>query len=34
MKLLQLVLENLVFSFQDNFFKQLHGAAMGSASGG
>ena len=30
MKLLKLVLENCVFSFQGNFFKQLHGAAMGS----
>ena len=30
MKLLKLVLENCVFSFQRNFFKQLHGAAMGS----
>ena len=31
-KLLKLVLENCVFSFQGNFFKQLdlHGAAMGS----
>ena len=30
MKLLKLVLENCVFSFQGNFFKQFHGAAMGS----
>ena len=30
MDLLKLVLENCVFSFQGNFFKQLHGAAMGS----
>ena len=30
MRLLKLVLENCVFSFQDKFFKQLHGAAMGS----
>ena len=30
MKLLKLVLENRVFSFQGNFFKQLHGAIMGS----
>ena len=30
MNLLKLVLENCVFSFQGNFFKQLHGAAMGS----
>ena len=30
MKLLKLVLENCVFSFQGNFFKQLHVAAMGS----
>ena len=30
MSLLKLVLENCVFSFQGNFFKQLHGAAMGS----
>ena len=30
MKLLKLVLENCIFSFQGNFFKQLHGAAMGS----
>ena len=30
MKILKLVLENCVFSFQGNFFKQLHGAAMGS----
>ena len=30
MKLLKLVLENCVFSFQGNFFKQLHSAAMGS----
>ena len=29
MQLLKLVLENCVFSFQDKFFKQLHGAAMG-----
>ena len=29
-KLLKLVLENCVFSFQGNFFKQLDGAAMGS----
>ena len=28
MKLLKLVLENCVFTFQDKFFKQLHGAAM------
>ena len=30
MKLLKLVLENCVFTFQDKFFKQLHGATMGS----
>ena len=30
MQLLKLVLENYVFTFQDKFFKQLHGAAMGS----
>ena len=30
MGLLQLVLENCVFSFQGKFYKQLHGAAMGS----
>ena len=30
MKLLKLVLENCVFTFQDMFFKQLHGTAMGS----
>ena len=30
MSLLKLVLENCVFSFQGNFYKQLHGAAMGS----
>ena len=30
MKLLKLVLENCVFTFQDKFFKQLHGTAMGS----
>ena len=30
MQLLKLVLENCVFSFQGNFFKQLHSAAMGS----
>ena len=30
MNLLKLVLENCVFSFQGNFFKQLHGMAMGS----
>ena len=30
MNLLKLVLENCVFSFQGNFFKQLHGATMGS----
>ena len=29
-KLLKLVLENCVFTFQGNFFKQLHRAAMGS----
>ena len=29
-KLLKLVLENRAFSFQGNFFKQLHGAVMGS----
>ena len=28
-KLLKLVLENCVFTFQGNFFKQLHGATMG-----
>ena len=27
---LKLVLENCVFTFQDRFFKQLHGATMGS----
>ena len=30
MQLLKLVLKNCVFTFQDKFFKQLHGAAMGS----
>ena len=30
MGLLKLVLENCVLSFQDKFYKQLHGAAMGS----
>ena len=30
MSLLKLVLENCVFSFQGNFYKQLQGAAMGS----
>ena len=30
MSSLKLVLENCVFSFQGNFFKQLHGAIMGS----
>ena len=30
MQLLKLVLENCVFTFQDKFFKQLHGVAMGS----
>ena len=30
MNLLKLVLENCVFTYQDKFFKQLHGAAMGS----
>ena len=30
MGLLKLVLENCVFSFQGKFYKQLHGAAMGS----
>ena len=30
MQLLKLVLENCVFTFQDKFFKQMHGAAMGS----
>ena len=30
MQLLILVLENCVFTFQDKFFKQLHGTAMGS----
>ena len=30
MSFLKLVLGNYVFSFQGNFFKQLHGAAMGS----
>ena len=30
MNLLKLVLENCVLSFQGNFFKQLHSAAMGS----
>ena len=29
-KLLKLVLENCVFTFQGNFFKQLHRATMGS----
>ena len=29
MQLLKLVLENCVFTFQDKFFKQLHGATMG-----
>ena len=29
MNLLKLVLENCIFSFQGNFYKQLHGAAMG-----
>ena len=29
MQLLKLVLENCVFTFQDKFFKQLHGAPMG-----
>ena len=29
-KLLKLVLDNCVFTFQGNFFKQLHGATMGS----
>ena len=29
MGLLKLVLENCMFSFQGNFFKQLHGATMG-----
>ena len=29
-KLLKLVVENCEFTFQGNFFKQLHGAAMGS----
>ena len=32
MGLLKLVLENCVFSFQGKFYKQLHGAAMGSHS--
>ena len=31
MELLKLVLENCVFSFQCNFFKQLHSATMGSS---
>ena len=30
MALLKMVLNNCVFSFQDQFYKQLHGAAMGS----
>ena len=30
MQLLKLVLENCVFTFQGKFFKQLHGATMGS----
>ena len=30
MQLLKLVLENCVFTFQDKFFKQLHGATMSS----
>ena len=30
MSLLKLVLENCVFTFQDRFYKQLHGAVMGS----
>ena len=30
MSLLKLVLENCVFSFQGNFYKQLHRAAIGS----
>ena len=30
MALLKIVLNNFVFSFQDQFYKQLHGAAMGS----
>ena len=30
MSLLKLVLENCVFTFQNRFYKQLHGAAMGS----
>ena len=30
MQLLKLVLNNCVFSFQGKFYKQLHGAAMGS----
>ena len=30
MALLKIVLNNCVFSFQDQFYKQLHGAAMGS----
>ena len=30
MQLLKLVLVNCVFTFQDKFFKQLHGATMGS----
>ena len=29
-QLLKLVLENCVFTFQDKFFKQMHGATMGS----
>ena len=29
MSLLKLVLENCVFTFQDKFYKQLHGAANG-----
>ena len=32
MQLLKLVFENCVFTFQDRFFKQLHGTAMGSPS--
>ena len=30
MALLKVVLNNCVFSFQGKFYKQLHGAAMGS----
>ena len=30
MSLLKLVLENCVFTFQNRFYKQLHGTAMGS----